>query len=71
MHLRRIYFSPVYMILEFLFFYVFVPFIAVSYLEGWFKIIPLLLIAAFFFLILRIDPHFDKRVLYRIKQKTP
>lgn len=56
------------MVLEFLFFYVFIPFIAASYLEGWFKIIPLLLIAAFFFLILRIDPHFDKRTLYRINR---
>ncbi|MCM4158941.1 CPBP family intramembrane metalloprotease [Antarcticibacterium flavum] len=69
MYLKKIYFSPAYMVLEFLFFYVFIPFIAVAYLDGWLKVLPLLLIAAFFFLILRIDPYFDKRTLYRLNKK--
>ncbi len=69
MNFRKIYFSNVYMILEFLFFYVFVPFIAIRFLDGWLKIIPLLLIALFFFLILRTDPYFDVRILYRLDRQ--
>lgn len=69
MNFRKIYSSNVYMVLEFLFFYVFVPFIAIRFLDGWLKIIPLLLIALFFFLILRTDPQFDKRILYRLDRQ--
>ncbi len=69
MILKNLYNSKAYTILEFLFFYVSVPFIAVRFLEGWLKIIPLLLIALFFFLILRKDPDFDKRILYRLDRE--
>lgn len=69
MNFRKIYYSNIYMIVEFLFFYVFVPFIAIRFLDGWLKIIPLLLIALFFFLILRSDPDFNKRILYRLNRQ--
>lgn len=69
MYLKKIYYSNIYMILEFLFFYVFVPFIAIRFLDGWLKVIPLLLIALFFFAILRNDPEFDERVLYRLNKQ--
>ncbi len=68
MVLKRAFNSPVVMILEFLLFYVFVPFIADSFLDGWYKVIPLLIIAVIFFLILRSDPEFDKRILYRLNR---
>lgn len=69
MSFRNIYYSNIYMILEFLFFYVFVPFIAIRFLDGWLKIIPLLLIALFFYLILRKDPEFDKKILFRLNRQ--
>lgn len=69
MDLKKIYSSHFYMVIEFLFFYVFVPFIAIRFLNGWFKIIPLLLIAGFFFLLLRLDPGFDKSNLYRLDRQ--
>lgn len=65
MNLRAIYFSSIFMVCEFLLFYVFIPFIAVYYLDGWFKIVPLLLIALMFLLFLLRDPEFDKGVFFR------
>lgn len=53
------------MVLEFILFYVFVPFIAVRFLSGWFKIIPLLVIALIFLWLLLKDPAFDKCILTR------
>ncbi|HET8752829.1 MAG TPA: CPBP family glutamic-type intramembrane protease [Salinimicrobium sp.] len=65
MNLQRIYTSSAYMVLEFILFYVFVPFIAVKFLDGWYKIIPLLLIAFIFLLFLWKDATFDQKVLSR------
>lgn len=62
---KKIISSPVFIVLEFCFFYVFVPFIANRYLEGWFKIIPLLLIAITFLIFLLRDPDFNNKTLYR------
>lgn len=66
MVLKKVYFSQVYIVSEFLLFFVFIPFIANRFLEGWLKIIPLLLIAAFFFILLRMDSHFDQKVFLRL-----
>lgn len=66
MLLKKVYFSQVYIIFEFLLFFVFIPFIANRFLEGWLKIIPLLLIAAFFFVLLRMDSGFDQKVFLRL-----
>lgn len=67
--LRRIYSSPPLLVLEFLIFYVFMPFIAGMYFEGWMKVLPLGLIAIFFLSLLITDPEFDKRVFYRFNKK--
>src|SRR5690606_25395794 len=69
MVLKKVYFSQVYIIFEFLLFFVFIPFVANRFLEGWLKIIPLLLIAAFFFILLRMDPHFDQKVFLRLDKE--
>ncbi len=66
MVLKKIYFSQVYIIIEFLLFFVFIPFIANRFLDSWYKIIPLILIAAFFFILLRIDSQFDQKVFSRL-----
>lgn len=56
------------MVLEFVVFYVFFPFLANRFLTGWYKIIPLMLIAAFFLILLLKDPEFDKDRLTRFKK---
>ncbi len=64
--LQKIYSSPPFMVLEFLVFYVFIPFIANRFLDGWFKIIPLFLIAGIFLFLLLKDTAFDRRILVRL-----
>ncbi|HET8753068.1 MAG TPA: CPBP family intramembrane glutamic endopeptidase [Salinimicrobium sp.] len=64
----KFYHSDIYRILEFLVFYVFVPFIANSLFDGWYKIIPLILIALFFLSLLLRDPNFDNRILTRFNR---
>lgn len=66
--LKRIYFSRIYTVFEFLLFFVFVPFIANYYLDGWFKILPLIGIAIFFFILLRLDSSFEKTNLYHFNK---
>lgn len=65
MNLRRFYNSPFFMIGEFILFYVFFPFIANGFLDGWYKIIPLVVIAFLFLFLLLKDPSFDNDVLKR------
>src|SRR5690606_210039 len=65
---KKIYNSRVYTVLEFLLFFVFIPFIANRYLEDWFKIIPLIFIAVLFTILLRIDPNFDNGVFFRLNR---
>ena len=69
MTVKKITSSPLFIILEFCFFYVFVPFIANEYLDGWLKIIPLLLIALTFLIFLVRDPDFNNKELYRLNKK--
>lgn len=64
--LNTIYSSTPYMVLEFLIFYVFIPFIANMFLDGWMKIIPLFFIAGVFLFLLLKDPEFDRKILYRL-----
>ncbi len=66
--LKRIYFSHVYTVVELLLFFVFVPFIANRYLEGWLKVLPLIAIAIFFFVLLRLDSGFEKKNLYKLNK---
>lgn len=66
---RRIYSSKAFLVLEFVFFYVFLPFLANKYLDGWFKIIPLALMALLFLILLLNDPSFDNRVLTTFRKK--
>lgn len=61
---KQFFSSPLVMVLEFLFFYVSVPFIADEYLEGWNRIIPLIIIAIIFLFFLLSDPGFDNKILY-------
>lgn len=56
------------MVGEFVLFYVFFPFIANHFLDGWYKIIPLFLIAFLFLLLLLRDPSFDRRILTHFKR---
>ena len=56
------------MVIEFLTFYVFIPFIANRFLDGWFKIIPLFLIAGIFLFLLLKDPRFDRGILVRLNR---
>ena len=65
---RRIYSSKTFLVLEFILFYVFLPFLANKYLDGWYKIIPLALMALLFFILLLNDPGFDNRVLTRFRK---
>ena len=60
---RIIYTSKPFLVMEFIIFYVFFPFIITNFLNGWFKIIPLVLIAGLFLFLLLKDPSFDKNVL--------
>lgn len=69
MSLKRIYKSTPYLVMEFILFYVFVPFIVNQFLDGWYKIIPLVLIALFFFTLLYLDPGFDRRVFTRFRKR--
>lgn len=62
---KIIYNSAPYLVLEFIIFYVFLPFIANRYLEGWLKIVPLFLIAGFFLFMLLRDKSFDRGILTR------
>lgn len=62
---RIVYNSPAYMVGEFILFFVFFPFIANHFLDGWYKIIPLFVIAALFLILLLKDPTFDPKVLTR------
>ena len=66
---RRVYTSKPFLVLEFVLFYVFLPFLANKFLDGWFKIIPLALMALLFFILLMNDPGFDRRVLTRFRKK--
>ena len=66
--LKRCYFSRIYTVIEFLLFFVFVPFIANYFLDGWFKILPLIAIALFFFILLRLDSSFEKKGLYQLNK---
>lgn len=66
MTLKTVYFSKEYRVLEFLIFYVFVPFLADYFLDGWFKIFPLLLLAVIFLLLLLRDSGFDNKVFFRL-----
>lgn len=68
MSLRKIYISTPFLIFEFIVFYVFIPFIVNKYFEGWYKIVPLLLIAGTFLILLLTDPEFDNRVFTRFRK---
>lgn len=65
MSLNNVYYSTAYMVFEFLLFFIFVPFITVEFLEGWWKVIPLLFIALFFTALLLKDPDFDNKNFIR------
>lgn len=69
MNPRTLYFSNAYMVLEFLIFFVFIPFVANRFLEGWMKIIPLMLIAIMFFSLLLMDSTFDRKIFSRLDKK--
>lgn len=66
---KIIYNSTTYMVVEFILFYVFFPFLATAFLDGWYKIIPLVLIALLFLFLLLKDPTFDRQVLTRFNRK--
>lgn len=63
MSFKVIYNSPAYQVSEFVLFYVFLPFASVNYLDGWFKILPLIFMAALFLFLLLKDPKFDRSIL--------
>ena len=65
---RIIYTSKPFLVMEFIIFYVFLPFIATNFLDGWYKIIPLFLIAGLFLFLLIRDPSFDNSVLSSFKK---
>ena len=46
MNPRIIYTSKPFLVMEFIIFYVFLPFITTNFLDGWYKIIPLFVMAA-------------------------
>lgn len=62
---RKVYNSAPFMVVEFIIFFVFFPFIANKFLDGWYKIIPLAFIAVLFLVLLLKDPSFDRKVLTR------
>lgn len=66
MILKKLYSSTPYLVFEFLVFYVFIPFLANRFLDGWWKIIPLILIALLFLMLLIADAKFDKKVFFRL-----
>lgn len=66
MKIKNLYYSKFYLVLEFLIFYVFIPFVANRFLDGWLKVIPLLLIALMFFTLLMMDPEFDRKTFTRL-----
>lgn len=78
MNLKKIYFSTPFKISELLVFFGLAPYFTGIYLEGWKKIIPLVFIAAFFFIMLsrftnmnhaiffRFDPVYFKKSLPRL-----
>lgn len=66
---KIIYNSTPYLVLEFVLFYVFLPFISVNFLDGWFKIVPLIFMAVFFLVLLFKDPSFDRSILTRFKKE--
>ncbi|MCC8358631.1 CPBP family glutamic-type intramembrane protease [Salinimicrobium sediminilitoris] len=68
MNLKIVYNSAAFMVVEFIVFYIFFPFLVNAFLDGWYKIIPLVLIAVFFLFLLLLDPKFDRRVLTRFKK---
>jgi uncharacterized protein len=68
MSIKKFYTSTPFLIFEFIIFYVFVPFVVNRYLEGWYKIIPLALIALTFVILLLQDSEFDKRVFTRFRK---
>lgn len=65
MSIKNIYTSSTYTVVEFLVFYIFIPFITNRYLTGWYKILPLFFIALMFLVILRRDPLFDRQIIFR------
>lgn len=69
MSIKNLYTSTPFLVFEFIVFYVFVPFIANKYLDGWYKIIPLVLIAGTFLLLMLSDPDFDRKVFTRFRKK--
>ncbi|HET8884901.1 MAG TPA: CPBP family glutamic-type intramembrane protease [Salinimicrobium sp.] len=65
MNFKKIYHSRQYKIFELLGLYIAVPLLLKFYiLEGWLKIIPLILLAIFFAILLLNDETFDKKILY-------
>ncbi|MFD2518645.1 CPBP family intramembrane glutamic endopeptidase [Salinimicrobium flavum] len=68
MNLRSIYNSSAFLVGEFIVFFVFIPFVVNKYMDGWLKIIPLMLIAGTFLLLLLSDPGFDRKVLFRFRK---
>jgi uncharacterized protein len=61
MDFRRLYESRPFMVLEFIIFFVFFPFLANHFLDGWYKIIPLAVIAIIFWIILLFDKKFENK----------
>lgn len=70
MNFRGIYESVVFMIGEFLLFYVFIPFITINYFGGWPKVLVLLAISLLFLIFLWRDPTFDKSVFFRLNKTS-
>lgn len=65
---RRVYSSKPFLVVEFILFYVFLPFLANKFLAGWFKIIPLAVMAVLFLILLLKDPSFDTRILTKFRK---
>lgn len=70
MKFRDIYESVVFMVGEFVLFYVFIPFITINYFQGWLKVLVLLGIAMLFLTFLFSDPSFDKSVFFRLDKTS-
>ncbi len=65
MNLRKIYYSTPFKISELLVFFGLAPYLTGIYLEGWNKIIPLVFIAAFFFILLSRFTNFNHEIFFR------
>lgn len=65
MNIKKIYFSTPFKILELLVFYGLAPYFTGIYLEGWKKIIPLVLIAVFLFILLLRFTNFNQSLFFR------